>query len=76
MRTFVITATWDDEAQVWVADSLDVPGLATEAPTQEELIAKLKVMIPELLEANEPLQRPMPEYVMHWHRETRLRMLA
>jgi len=37
---------------VWVATSDDVPGLATEAVTMEELIEKLKVMIPELLMAN------------------------
>lgn len=75
MRTFHITATWDDEASVWVAESDDVPGLATEASTQEELVAKLKIMIPELLEANS-LRHPMPEYVMHWHRETRLQLSA
>lgn len=75
MRAFEITATWDDEAKVWVAESDDVPGLATEAPTQEELVAKLKVIIPELLEAN-PGRGPSPEYVMHWHQETRLRVSA
>ena len=37
---------------VWVATSDDVPGLATEAVTMEDLIKKLKVMIPELLMAN------------------------
>jgi hypothetical protein len=37
---------------VWVATSDDVPGLATEAVTMEALIEKLKVMIPELLMAN------------------------
>jgi len=47
-----IRAEWDDEAHVWVATSDDVPGLATEAETVENLIQKLKVMIPELLEAN------------------------
>jgi hypothetical protein len=40
------------EAEVWVASSDDVPGLATGADTFEELIAKLKVVIPELLEEN------------------------
>lgn len=49
---FSVTATWDAEASVWVAESDDVPGLVTEAATMEELVAKLKVMIPELLEAN------------------------
>lgn len=26
-RAYVVTATWDDEAKVWVAESNDVPGL-------------------------------------------------
>jgi predicted RNase H-like HicB family nuclease len=43
---------WDAEASVWVATSQEVPGLATEADTIEQLTAKLKLMIPELLEAN------------------------
>lgn len=37
---------------MWVATSDDVPGLATEAVTMEALREKLKVMIPELLMAN------------------------
>lgn len=48
----VIYATWDDDAKVWVATSEDVPGLATEADSCEALVQKLKVMIPELLDAN------------------------
>ncbi len=51
-QTFKILANWDDEAAVWIAESDDVPGLVTEADTIDGLIAKLKVMIPELLEAN------------------------
>jgi len=47
-----VEATWDDEAQVWVATSDDVPGLVTEAKTTEELKAKLRRMIPELIEEN------------------------
>jgi hypothetical protein len=51
-RTYVIRATWDDDARVWVAVSDDVPGLVAEAPEVETLIQKLKILIPELLEAN------------------------
>ncbi len=51
-KPLFIRAEWDDEAYVWVATSDDVPGLATEAETVESLIEKLRVMIPELLEAN------------------------
>jgi predicted RNase H-like HicB family nuclease len=47
-----VRAEWDEEARVWVATSDDVPGLATEGDTLENLIEKLKIMIPELLHAN------------------------
>jgi predicted RNase H-like HicB family nuclease len=53
-KALTVKALWDDEAGVWVAASEDVPGLATEAPTIERLVAKLQVMIPELLELNAP----------------------
>ncbi|WP_111929926.1 DUF1902 domain-containing protein [Paraburkholderia bryophila] len=52
MSQVVVTAFRDVEAEVWVAESDDVPGLITEADTLELLIPKLKVLIPELLEAN------------------------
>jgi predicted RNase H-like HicB family nuclease len=51
-KPLFIRAEWDEEAKVWVASSDDVPGLATEEETLEGLISKLKIMIPELLEAN------------------------
>lgn len=50
MQTFTVRAFWDDDAEVWVADSSQVPGLCTEAATLELLSQKLQVMIPELLE--------------------------
>lgn len=43
---------WDTEAEVWIAVSDDVPGLVTEAETSEQLVRKLRILIPELLEAN------------------------
>jgi predicted RNase H-like HicB family nuclease len=51
-KPLFVRAEWDEEAMVWVATSDDVPGLATEAMTMEDLIEKLKVMIPQLLMAN------------------------
>lgn len=53
--TYRVQANWDPEAQVWVATSEDVPGLATEAATIETLTEKLRIMVPELLEANQLL---------------------
>jgi len=51
-RVIKVIAKWDDEAKVWVAHSRDVLGLAIEAPTQEELVRKLTVVVPELIELN------------------------
>ena len=51
-KPLFIRAEWDEEAHVWVATSDDVPGLATEEDALEGLVEKLKVMIPELLDAN------------------------
>ena len=48
----IIHAVWDTEAQIRVAQSENVPGLATEANTIEALTAKLRNMIPELLMLN------------------------
>jgi len=56
--TYVINATWDEDAKVWVAVSDDVPGLVAEADDMSQLVNKLKVLIPELLEANGVLPRP------------------
>ena len=47
-----VRAFWDEEAKVWVAESEQVPGLATEAETFERLATKLESLIPELLELN------------------------
>lgn len=52
MNTIVVHGFWDDEANVWVASSYDVPGLATEAENMNVLVEKLKIMMPELLDAN------------------------
>ncbi len=51
-QTIRVKAIWDNEAKVWVATSDDVQGLITESESSEELIEKLKILIPELLEAN------------------------
>lgn len=52
MQPLKINAEWDEEAQVWVATSGDVDGLAVEASTIDALIERLKIVIPELMELN------------------------
>lgn len=60
-RRYVVRAFYDDEAKVWVAESKDVPGLATEAESIESLVKKLRVMVPELIALNRPrLRKPVP----------------
>ncbi len=51
-KPFFVRAEWDEEAKVWVAANEDVPGFDSVARTIENLIEKLRNMIPELLEAN------------------------
>jgi len=67
-HSILVKAVWDDEAGVFVATSSDVPGLVTEAATPEKLLAKLKEMIPDLLEMNTDTGDggvEVPLYVMH-----------
>jgi predicted RNase H-like HicB family nuclease len=74
-----VHADWDPEASVWVATSNDVPGLATEAETIEVLTEKLRVLIPELLEANQLLAGNQPEAIsfeLTSHREEKVRLAS
>jgi hypothetical protein len=56
-----VRAAWDAEASVSVAKSDDVPGLITEADDLDTLMSKLRVMIPELLEASGALPPDVDE---------------
>ena len=57
-KPYLVRAEWDSEAECWVAESDDVPGLATGAETMEELVRKLQIVVPELLEENGLLPEP------------------
>lgn len=45
-----VHADWDDEAKMWFVSESNVPGLVTEAPSLEAMLAKLEIMVPEMLE--------------------------
>jgi predicted RNase H-like HicB family nuclease len=52
MRVLNVCADWDGEAGVWVVTSDDIPGLVTEAETAEQVTAKLRDIVPELIREN------------------------
>ena len=52
VKRLLVRAEWDEFVGAWFARSDDVPGLSADAATVEELDAKLKHLVPFLLEAN------------------------
>lgn len=51
-RHFIVHAHHDTETGGWWADSDDIPGLITEAPTYDELVDRVIAVMPELCAAN------------------------
>ena len=47
-----VQATYDPDARVWWAESEDLPGLVSEAPTLDALIDRVMAVAGELLAAN------------------------
>ena len=43
---------WDDDANVWIAQSNDIPGLVLEGGSLDALIERVRFAAPELLELN------------------------
>jgi hypothetical protein len=50
---FTISAIWDKEAGVWAGHCDDIPA-AADAPTLDELLAKISAMTLDLLPDNHP----------------------
>lgn len=50
---FRISASWDDEASVWTGHCDDIPA-AADAPTLDELLAKISAMALDVLPDNHP----------------------
>lgn len=51
---YVVKFTWDDEANVWIAESEDIPGLVLESGSFDALLERVRVTAPELIELNSP----------------------
>ena len=43
---------WDSEAKVWTATSEDVPGLVLESSSFDNLVSRVRLAIPELIDLN------------------------
>jgi hypothetical protein len=54
---FTVSASWDDEAKVWTGHCDDIPA-AADAPTLDELFAKMSAMALDLLPDNHPGSDP------------------
>lgn len=50
---FTISAIWDDDASVWSGHCDEIPA-AADAPTLDELLAKITAMTLDLLADNHP----------------------
>jgi len=48
-----VQVQWDPEAGIWWAESADLPGLVSEAPSLDALIERVSLIIPDLLTAAE-----------------------
>jgi len=59
---FTVSAAWDDEASVWSSHCDDIPA-AADAPTLDELLAKISAMALDLLPDNHPNVDPASVFV-------------
>ncbi len=59
---YIVLATWDEEASVWVASSNDVPGLVLESGSLDALMERVKAAIPELLAINGTVPDVIPVF--------------
>lgn len=49
---YTVNFLWDDDAQVWVATSDDIPGLVLEGGSIDALFERVKYAAPEILSLN------------------------
>ena len=56
---YVINFTWDNESNVWIATSDDVPGLVLESGSFDALLERTRFAVPELLSLNSSENHPV-----------------
>ncbi len=55
---YSVTFSWDNEADVWIATSNDIPGLVLESGSFDALIERVRFAVPELLEMDKSANSP------------------
>ena len=73
IASIIVRATWDEQAEVWVATSKDIDGLAIEAPTMEALEPKVLAALNDLIELN-GIDSDLAEIPVHMMAEQLLRV--
>lgn len=73
IASIIVRANWDDDAEVWVATTKDIDGLAVEAPTLEELEPKVAAALSDLIELN-GIDSELAEIPVHIMAEQLLRV--
>ena len=63
---YIVSLKWDDEANVWIAVCDDIP-LALESASLDELINRVRVAAPEIIELNRLPQRESLRFNMSKH---------
>ena len=48
----VVKLVWDDDSNAWFTETKDVPGLHLNSLTFDNLVEKVRLAAPEMLEAN------------------------
>ena len=49
---YTVNISWDEDANVWIAESSDIPGLVLESDSYDVLIERLKTAVPEMIDDN------------------------
>jgi hypothetical protein len=73
IASIIVRASWDDEAEVWVASSKDIDGLSVEAPTLEGLEPKVVAALSDLIELS-GIDSDLAEIPVHIMAEQLLRI--
>ena len=49
---YTIRMTWDEDSQVWIATSEEIPGLVLESGSYDALIERVRQAAPEIIALN------------------------